>query len=122
MVKGTWKEWNRPHDPLQVLSHNPSAASKRAEKLRTFGVGVTEPSCSKPRQTLAGAYKYVRQLARLGRQRYLSGKGGDGQMASAAAAPSTGVIRSEGTASSQDPTVGLCLGPYGGPRGGSSFL
>ena len=29
----------------------------------------------------------------------------------------TGVPRSQETASRWDPTVGLCLGPYGGPRG-----
>ena len=34
---------------------------------------------------------------------------------------STGVPHSYETAHSQDPTVGLCLGPYGGPRGGAIF-
>ena len=29
----------------------------------------------------------------------------------------TGVPRAQQTASPQDPTAGLCLGPYGGPRG-----
>ena len=33
--------------------------------------------------------------------------------------PSAGVPRSKETASLQDHTVGLCLGPYGGPRGGA---
>ena len=34
----------------------------------------------------------------------------------------TGVPRPEETAPPQDPAVGVCLGPYGGPRGGSRFL
>jgi len=34
----------------------------------------------------------------------------------------TGVPRSKETAPPQDPTVGLCLGTYGGPRGGGAFL
>ena len=34
----------------------------------------------------------------------------------------TGVPRSQENASPQDPTVGLCLGPYGGPRGGGVFF
>ena len=33
----------------------------------------------------------------------------------------TGIPRSQETAFSQDPIVGLCLGPYGGPRGGAVF-
>ena len=33
----------------------------------------------------------------------------------------TGVPRSLEIASFQDPTVGLCLWPYGGPRGGGGF-
>ena len=31
----------------------------------------------------------------------------------------TGIPRSQETAPPQDPTVGLCLRPYGGPREGS---
>ena len=31
----------------------------------------------------------------------------------------TGVPRSSESASLEDPTVGICLGPYGGPRGGA---
>jgi hypothetical protein len=34
----------------------------------------------------------------------------------------TGVPRSYETATPQDPTVGLCLGPYGGPRGADVLL
>jgi len=34
--------------------------------------------------------------------------------------PCTGVPRSYDTASSWDPTVGLCLGPHDGPRGGAA--
>ena len=34
---------------------------------------------------------------------------------------SIGVPRSEETAPPQDPTVGLCLGPYGGTRGYGFF-
>ena len=34
----------------------------------------------------------------------------------------TGVPRSEETAPHSDPTVGMCLGPYGGPRGGGLCL
>ena len=33
----------------------------------------------------------------------------------------TGVPRSWETPSPQDPTIGLCLGPYGGPKGGGCF-
>ena len=33
-----------------------------------------------------------------------------------------GVSCSEETVPHQDPTVGLCLGPDGGPRGGGRFL
>ena len=32
---------------------------------------------------------------------------------------SAGVPRSQETAFPQDPAVGLCLGPFGGPRGGA---
>ena len=34
----------------------------------------------------------------------------------------TGVPRSLETDVPQDPTVGRCLGPYGGPRGGGIFF
>jgi hypothetical protein len=34
----------------------------------------------------------------------------------------TGAPRPEETATPWDPTVGPCLGSYGGPRGGSGFL
>ena len=34
----------------------------------------------------------------------------------------TGVLRSYETAPPYHPTAGLCLGPYGGPRGGGGFL
>ena len=33
-----------------------------------------------------------------------------------------GVPRSHKSAPPEDPTVGLCLGHYGGPRGGGGFL
>ena len=36
--------------------------------------------------------------------------------------PGTGVPRSQETAPPQDPSVGLYLGPYGGPKGGGHFL
>ena len=39
-------------------------------------------------------------------------------LASAAAYKGTVLIK---TAPPQDPTVGLCLGPYGGPRGGAVY-
>jgi hypothetical protein len=32
------------------------------------------------------------------------------------------VVLARGRAAPQDPTVGLCLGPYGGPRGECCFL
>ena len=35
---------------------------------------------------------------------------------------STGVPRSEDEPPPTDPTVGLCLGPYGGPQGGGGVL
>ena len=34
----------------------------------------------------------------------------------------TGVPRLQENATPEDPTVGLCLGAYGGPRGGGGFL
>ena len=34
----------------------------------------------------------------------------------------TGLPRSNETVPPWDPTVGLCLGPYGGPGGGGLFL
>ena len=34
----------------------------------------------------------------------------------------TGAPRPQETASPQDPTAGLCLGPYGGSEGGGGFL
>jgi hypothetical protein len=36
--------------------------------------------------------------------------------------PSPGVLRSQETTSSWDHTVGLCLGPYGGPGVGGQFV
>jgi len=41
---------------------------------------------------------------------------------SATGVPHTGVPRSKETASPQDPMVGLCLAPFGGPGGGGLLV